>query len=237
MSDPDTSLILLDFFGTMVDYSDSWTEQGYLQSHEALLAMEADVTYEQFLDTWSSIFIELNQQKAQSHREFSMDDVAAIFLMRVLGREPAPKEISTLVDTYGNEWDTGVIYPEWIGSVVYSLAGQYRLGVVSNTHQVDLVQKHLAAMGVADHIDTVVTSIEHGYRKPHPSIYAEALGRFGAEASSTVFVGDDYEADYLGAKRVGMTAYHVSPEPNELVPAIEQLRSLADLPDKLAHRR
>jgi len=92
-------------------------------------------------------------------------------------------------------------------------------------------------MGIDSYIDTVVTSVEHGYRKPHPSIYAEALGRLGVEASSTVFVNDNYQADYLGPKQMGMTAYHISSKPNDSVPEIEQLRSLADLPDRLARTR
>jgi len=96
----------------MVDYSDSWTEQGYHQSHDALLAMGADLSYEQFLHTWSSLFSQFNQQTAQNHHEFSMNDVATAFLKQVLERSPSSEEISTLVDTYGTEWNSGVIYPE-----------------------------------------------------------------------------------------------------------------------------
>ena len=234
MSEAETSIILLDFFGTMVEYSDSWTEQGYHQSHEMLLDMGAEIPYEEFLESWSSTFRDLNQQNAHSHREFSMDDVATIFLTQVLGREPAPEEISTLVATYGNEWDSGVHYPEWIQTVVSSLAQQYRLGVVSNTHHVDLVPKHLVAMGVDPYIDTVVTSIGHGYRKPHPTIYAEALERFAVEPASAVFVGDDYEADYVGPQQLGIAAFHINARPHSEVPDAARLRSLADLPDRLS---
>jgi len=47
--------------------------------------------------------------------------------------------------------------------------------------------------------------------KPHPSIFVSALERLACAASATLFIGDSYEADYLGAKGVGMQALLVDP--------------------------
>jgi putative hydrolase of the HAD superfamily len=61
---------------------------------------------------------------------------------------------------------------------VDTLAYRFRLAVVNNTHQADLLPAHLSAMGIAHRFDTFVTSVEVGWRKPRPAIYATALRRF-----------------------------------------------------------
>ena len=52
--------ILFDFFGTLVDYSPSHTEQGYEQSYSLVQAAGADLDYDRFLTLWSGVFSELD---------------------------------------------------------------------------------------------------------------------------------------------------------------------------------
>ncbi len=51
-----------------------------------------------------------------------------------------------------------------------------------------------------------MSSHEHGYLKPHRSIFDEALVRAGAEAASSMMVGDSLKADVQGALAAGMRA-------------------------------
>ena len=46
-------------------------------------------------------------------------------------------------------------------------------------------------------------------RKPHPGIYAASLAALGVDAADVVFVGDSWEPDVRGPRRLGMTAVHV----------------------------
>jgi putative hydrolase of the HAD superfamily len=78
-----------------------------------------------------------------------------------------------------------------------------------------------------------VTSVEVGLRKPHPTIYAEALLRVGVAAQDAVFVGDSYAADYLGPEAAGLTAFLIDPAEQYGIPASRRLRSLHDLPVRL----
>ena len=65
-------------------------------------------------------------------------------------------------------------------------------------------------------------------------IFETALNTVGAEPSDVVFVGDSYRADYLGAERAGMRAYLIDPWRWEPVPDDRRLRSVFDLPARLA---
>jgi putative hydrolase of the HAD superfamily len=80
-------------------------------------------------------------------------------------------------------------------------AAGLRLAVVSNW-DVGL-HDHLARLGLAALVDTVVASADVGVAKPDPAIFVEALRRLGVAAEHAVHVGDGPEdADGAGAAGV-----------------------------------
>ena len=97
---------------------------------------------------------------------------------------------------------------------------------MSNTHDAAVIPSMLVAMDGGHHFETVVLSIEVGRRKPHPSIYRVALDAMGCESGEVVFVGDSFEADYEGPRRVGMSALLIDPggqhgaEPSDRLDAV-----------------
>lgn len=222
--------VLLDFFGTLVRYSPSRTEQGYHASHTLAASMGARVDYQGFLQAWAAESALFDERSAVDDSEFSMEEVGEAFLSRILRRDPDTAEITAFVDEYVREWNTAVVYPPGVAGLMSALADRFRLAVVTNTHKADLVPGHLSAMGIAHHFDAVVTSVEVGWRKPHPAIYAEALLRLGATADTVVFAGDSYLADYLGPISAGLTSFLIDPAEQHSIPPDRRLRSLHDLP-------
>jgi len=94
------------------------------------------------------------------------------------------------------------VFPE-VHEVLDTLRGAgVRLAVVSNftdalvtvcrTHELD------------DYFDCLVASVTVGSQKPDTYIFREALRRTGADPATTVHVGDNYVADVLGARAVGI---------------------------------
>lgn len=222
--------LLFDFFGTLVRYSDSRTEQGYHASHALLRRLGADLTYAEFLTAWTAVCAEFDRRSDVDDHEFSMVDVGTEFLAGVLGAAPARADVEAFVERYVREWNTGVHYPDGVGDLIRGLAARYRLAVVTNTHHAPLVPGHLAAMGIRDCFDAVITSVEVGWRKPHPAIYATALSALGVTAGAAAFVGDTYAADFEGPRRAGMTAFLIDPHDTHGVPEEHRLGSVFDLP-------
>ncbi|WP_309617205.1 HAD-IA family hydrolase [Salinibacterium sp.] len=73
--------------------------------------------------------------------------------------------------------------------------------------------------------DNILVSYMLGIRKPEPELFARALDRFGASASSTFFADDSAE-NIAGARSVGITGYHLEyingvPQTDTLLPAVE----------------
>jgi putative hydrolase of the HAD superfamily len=76
------------------------------------------------------------------------------------------------------------------------------IGLISNTH------RSLADFAAHFELDQLVSawlsSSEHGYNKPHPSIFLTALQLLGVAPGEAVMVGDNYRHDIEGARAVGM---------------------------------
>ena len=76
------------------------------------------------------------------------------------------------------------------------------LGLISN---IDSDIKPLFdKLGLIPLLQVVVTSRDSGYHKPQPEIFNEAARRAGVEAGESMYIGDQYQIDVLGAKGAGM---------------------------------
>jgi HAD superfamily hydrolase (TIGR01509 family) len=105
------------------------------------------------------------------------------------------------------------------------------VNLVSNN--VDYLPLLLANLGWSDRFDSVTYSQEAGASKPDPRIFRVALQRAGCPPSRAVFVGDSWEADYLGARSAGLRAIWLNRAGRKAPRDCEQLRTLAPLPDLL----
>jgi putative hydrolase of the HAD superfamily len=222
--------ILFDFFGTLVDYGEP-VEYARTLRHLAML----DLSYppEEFVRRWNASWEPFEERCRLDHREFSMIEVATAFLAAELGRPPTASEVDDLVNVYIAEWNDSVLYLDGLRDWIDALSRRFRLAIVSNTHESRLVPAHLAAMGIADYFDVVVLSVDVGWRKPHPQIYAAALERLGIQARDAVFVGDTHVADYVGPQEIGMNAYLIDPGRLADVPSDRRLSSVLDLSRRL----
>ena len=80
----------------------------------------------------------------------------------------------------------------------------YRLGVISNAD--GRIDRVLERCGIADCFQSITDSGVVGCEKPNPAIFQAALASIAADAGHSLYVGDVYSVDYLGATRAGMKA-------------------------------
>lgn len=84
------------------------------------------------------------------------------------------------------------------------LAKKYRLGVISNAD--GKIADVLAHCGIADCFETITDSGIVGEEKPHPLIFQTALQSLNVAPEESLYTGDLYSVDYLGATNAGMNA-------------------------------
>ena len=78
-----------------------------------------------------------------------------------------------------------------------------QMGVISNIGE--QIDSYIDKAGFTDYLTYRVTSFEAGCDKPQPQIFQLALKRAGVTAAETLFVGDQYDLDVLGARSAGIT--------------------------------
>lgn len=109
-----------------------------------------------------------------------------------------------------------------------------KVGLISNSHRcLASFQEHFELHGL---IAAAISSSEHGYLKPHPSIFESALKLLGVSATESVMVGDSLPHDVEGARSVGMRGILVQRAPAALAsapPDVPVIRDLSQLPPLL----
>ncbi len=76
------------------------------------------------------------------------------------------------------------------------------LGVISNMY--DSLMPICNALKMSNLLDFTLTSGEAGVSKPEPGIFLQALKKAGTTDIETIYVGDQYEMDILGARGAGL---------------------------------
>ena len=81
---------------------------------------------------------------------------------------------------------------------------RYPIAVISNAD--GRIEDVLRRCGIAHCFRTTTDSGLVGYEKPHPEIFRQALKSMNAAPEESLYVGDVYSVDYLGATGAGMQA-------------------------------
>ncbi len=80
----------------------------------------------------------------------------------------------------------------------------YAIAIISNSDGkiVDVLRR----CGIADCFRCITDSGIVGSEKPHPEIFQSALRKMEAQPEESLYVGDVYSIDFVGARNVGMEA-------------------------------
>lgn len=116
---------------------------------------------------------------------------------------------------------------EEVQQILEYLSERYRLGVVSNAD--GSVAGTFARLGLDRWFSVIVDSHVVGVSKPDPRIFQFALEPLGSQAACTVFIGDSYAMDAVGATRAGIRPILLDPHGLHTYRAVERIASLADL--------
>ena len=101
------------------------------------------------------------------------------------------------------------------------------LGVVSNAD--GRVAGFLEHVGLAKYFDVIVDSRVFGIEKPDPRIFLHACATLGVEPGHTLYIGDVYDVDAVGARRAGLTPIILSHAPEQDW-SCTVIKSLIELP-------
>lgn len=104
-------------------------------------------------------------------------------------------------------------------AVLERIRQKYRIAVISNAD--GKIENVLSRCGIADCFESITDSGLVGFEKPRAEIFEAALRTMNVPADQSLYVGDVYSVDYIGATNAGMPAilfdvagaYRDRPEP------------------------
>lgn len=105
------------------------------------------------------------------------------------------------------------------------LKGKYELHIITNGFN-QIQYKKLRNSAIDNYFKTVTTAEEVTYKKPHPKVFYHALNKAQADKKESLMIGDNLEADIIGAVQIGMQAIHLSNAENRYKRSIGQLDEL-----------
>jgi HAD superfamily hydrolase (TIGR01509 family) len=111
------------------------------------------------------------------------------------------------------------------------LAQRYPLAIISNAD--GKIADVLKRCGIADCFAAITDSGVVGYEKPHPAIFEAALRTMDASPEQSLYVGDLYSVDYLGATRAGMQAILFDVAGTYRESGLPRVESLEELENKV----
>ena len=113
------------------------------------------------------------------------------------------------------------------------LSKNYILHIITNGFR-EAQHKKIDSSGLRNYFGAVIVGDEVGINKPDPRIFHHAIESSSAEFDESIMIGDDFEADILGAKNVGMDQIFFKKEPTDhelsqatyTISHLEELRSI-----------
>jgi putative hydrolase of the HAD superfamily len=94
------------------------------------------------------------------------------------------------------------LYPHTL-ETLEKLFGKYQMHIITNGFE-EVQYIKIEKSGLGKYFDKIITSERAGYKKPDSRIFEFALMEAKANARESLLIGDDPEADILGAHQAGM---------------------------------
>jgi len=240
--------VLFDLFGTVALFQQDklplfeWqgkTSRSTMGQLRAVVEQKVpQVLFAHFFTTLVEVSRELGEVRTREMREFSSAQRFGLTLVRAgLPDSPETRDIAEELSRAHMALLTAATnVPSSHVGLLDRAREQYGIALVSNFDHAPTARLILHRGGVAEHFQHIAISDEHGWRKPHPRIFSDALAALGAGPREALFVGDSPSDDIVGAKGVGMDIAWVNasgaelpvgiPAPDHVVRAIPELQNI-----------
>ena len=108
------------------------------------------------------------------------------------------------------------------------LKPKYRLFIITNGFR-DVQDKKLKNSNIKHYFEAIYDSESVGVKKPDPKIFRHALTDSRSIPKESLMVGDNYEADVLGAKKLNINTIHFVAHGEEIHNKNETIYKLIEL--------
>jgi putative hydrolase of the HAD superfamily len=146
------------------------------------------------------------------------------YLLQDLGEDTGIREVLVENTQKSANWDQ--ILPG-TREALDRISRKFRIAVISNAD--GGIERVLSRCGIADCFESITDSGIVGVEKPRAEIFEAALSAMNANAHESLYVGDMYSVDYVGARNAGMEAVLLDVSGSYRGRGLPRVESLAQL--------
>ncbi|MFT5616857.1 MAG: putative hydrolase of the HAD superfamily [Arenicella sp.] len=195
--------IFFDLDHTLWDFDRNSTETLEEMYLEYDIGFHGNISSELFLEAFYETNAELwglyNQSKVDKN-QIRVERFNRMFGRLGIDPTPFPKDLG---DVYLKRCPTKPHLMPYAIEILEYLKNNYQLHILTNGFA-DTQQIKMERSGLLPYFDVIVTSESTGHKKPDSRIFDFALAEAKTTKENSVMIGDNLNADILGAKQIGL---------------------------------
>jgi len=171
------------------------------------------------LDTFLEQYVPINHQYWKLYREEKVTK-SVLRYKRLkdsfdsLNHPISDKMIEHLANVYIDNLPNYNALFEGAVELLNYLSTKYQMHIITNGFE-EVQIKKMKASGVLHFFNQIITSESVGVKKPNPKIFNHALNLAKASVSQSMMIGDNLEADIMGAQQIGMQTIFFNSHKNQ----------------------
>ena len=185
------------------------------------------------LDDFLELYVPINSQYWKLYREENINKETLRYgrlkaAFKLLNIKVKSSMINKLSDDYITFLITFNHLFEGTIEILEYLNPKYNLHIITNGFK-EVQQGKLNNSDIDKYFQTVTNSEMVGVKKPNQKIFKHALSKAQANQENSIMIGDNYEADILGALNFGMDAICFNYHNETLGKDVKQVDNLLEL--------
>lgn len=205
--------VLFDLGHTLINYHDDWRDPERRAvakvARKVCDASPDGIDPEQVAKYLLGLLEEGRKVKLEQHLEIPLEDVLGNCFHRFAVEGDEELMERGLEEFYAVLLEHRELVPGTREMLQFVKENDFKVGLVSDVAwglPSYFPQRDMKHYQLDEFFDDLVFSTDVGLRKPNPKIFKIALSNIGAKAECSYFVGNNLQADILGALNVGMFA-------------------------------
>jgi FMN phosphatase YigB (HAD superfamily) len=230
LAGPRIEAITLDFGNTLVPVPAAGLRAVVRRTATAMAERLGPFAEDEVLRAWTEERERQFREDVPQFREVDLGERVVRVLARLRGMPPppmdarwddpaaalrsAPEEVAWTMDVYSRAFVDALPPPPGTTALLDRLAARYRLAILSNWPLATTIDRYAEAAGWSASLAAIIVSQRVGTIKPRPAIFEAASAALGGPPPASILhVGDDWDADVVGARRMGWRAAYVTGRP------------------------
>jgi HAD superfamily hydrolase (TIGR01549 family) len=214
--------IIFDLFDTLINFNRSQLPAADIDGVEVRSTSIAvyrvfqkfykNVDFNEFYTAFVESYTEFEENKRKEYKEFHNRERFELMInkMNVEKNSHSKGLVEEMVLAHMESIADAMEFPEENRNTLNLLKNKYRLAIISNFDHAPTAYSILDRFDIRSYFERILISIEIGWRKPKADIFLKAFDLLRIKPEEAIFVGDNFEADIIGSKAVGMNVIWIN---------------------------